>query len=273
MTTRFIATADGVKLAWHERGSGPLTFVFQHGLGGAAGQPAEVLPDDPGVRFATLECRGHGQSEAGDPARFSISQFADDLAEVIERGGVPVILGGISMGAAIALRLAVRRPDLVRALVLARPAWAIGPAPETMAPNAEVGALLAKHESSEARQLFLASPTAAMLRAEAPDNLASLVGFFVREPIEITSSLLTRISSDGPGVSADDVAILRLPVLVIGHEADHIHPIHIAERLAALIPNAELRRITPKAHDKAAYVADFQIALSEFLQKVTQAKA
>jgi pimeloyl-ACP methyl ester carboxylesterase len=106
-----------------EAGEGP-DFVFQHGLCGDSGQTAEVFPDDAPFRRVTLECRGHGRSEAGEPAHLSIATFADDVAAMIEmQRGAPVILGGISMGAAIALRLAVKRPQLVRALVLARPAW------------------------------------------------------------------------------------------------------------------------------------------------------
>ena len=51
------------------------------------------------------------------------------------------------MGAAIALRLAVKQPELVRALVLARPAWVTEPAPPNMQAYAEVGELLSRFPS------------------------------------------------------------------------------------------------------------------------------
>jgi pimeloyl-ACP methyl ester carboxylesterase len=104
----------------------------------------------------------------------------------------PCVLGGISMGAAIALHLAVHRPDLVKALVLARPAWLINAAPENMSPNAEVGALLKSNPPAEARRTFDASATADILARQAPDNLASLRSFFNRTPQADTAHLLTQ---------------------------------------------------------------------------------
>lgn len=66
MTSRSFITSDGVTLALHKRGQGENDFVFQHGLCGAASQPAEVMPNMDDMRLLTLECRGHGDSEAGD---------------------------------------------------------------------------------------------------------------------------------------------------------------------------------------------------------------
>ena len=109
---------DRPRLALAEVGHGP-AMLFQHGLCGDARQPADVFPSDA-FRCLTVECRGHGGSEPGDPEAFGIASFADDVADTLDgmRLG-PLPVGGISMGAAIALRLAVRRPDLVSALVLA----------------------------------------------------------------------------------------------------------------------------------------------------------
>lgn len=168
------------------------------------------------------------------------------------------------MGAAIALRLAVHRPELVRGLILARPAWITAYAPPNMRPNAEVGALLAS-DVNNARERFLAGPTAADLRERAPDNLASLLGFFDRQPYEVTAALLTSIAADGPGIDVADLKRISVPSVVIGHELDAIHPLTYAETLAGLIPGAQLRIITPKAVDKARYLADFQAAVREFL--------
>ena len=74
--------------------------------------------------------------------------------------------GGISMGAAIALRLAVKRPDLVGALVLSRPAWLFAPAPDNMRPIALVAELLRKHAVPIAREMFERSETAMRLAAK-----------------------------------------------------------------------------------------------------------
>jgi pimeloyl-ACP methyl ester carboxylesterase len=258
----------GVRFSVRETGEGP-AMVFQHGLCGDAGQPAEVFPADIGWRCAVLECRGHGRSEAGSPEEFSLSTFAGDVISWIDaRESAPVVLGGISMGAAIALRLAVLNPASISALVLARPAWIDERAPANMQPNALVGDLLGRYPPDEARSRFENSEMAHKLAIEAPDNLASLLGFFSRRPLATTRELLRRISGDGPGISRDQIAAIRQPALVIGTARDFVHPLAKAKELAALIPNATMVEITPKSDSRDAYRRDFRAALSAFLKRL-----
>lgn len=264
-----VVRREGLDLAIHVLGDkGPLVF-FQHGLCGDAGQPAAVFPSGVEARLAVLECRGHGESPAGAPDRLSIATFTDDLAAAIEElSEVPCIVGGISMGAAIALRLACVRPELVSGLVIARPAWTTSPAPPNMAPNSVVGHMLRQEPSADEIDMFLASPTGRMLAAQAPDNLASLTGFFNRQPRAVTAELLVRISADGPGVTEAQLGALAVPVLVIGHGEDAIHPLAHARQIAAAIPGARLLEIPPKGRGRAAYETAFQNGLAQFIQEM-----
>lgn len=261
---QFVIQRDGLSLAAYDSGGSGLPVVFQHGLCGDIAQVAEAFPGDTGFRLIGLECRGHGASEAGQD--FSIALFTDDVIALIEQVGAPAVLGGISMGAAISSRIAVKRPDLVRGLVLARPAWVTEAGPPNMRPNAEVGALLARLPPDEARAAFEASETCAVLAREAPDNLASMRAAFSRLPIVVTAKLLTRISADGPGVSEAELGALNVPAMVIATAQDVVHPLSLADRLADLIPGAVLTRITPKGADKSAYISDFHAALGAFLK-------
>ena len=255
---------DGTTLRYRDRGSGP-PVIFQHGLGGDEAQVAGVFPDTPPVRRITLECRGQGGSETGPASALSIASFADDILALAEDLDLACpIVGGISMGAAIALRLAVRHPRRFRALVIARPAWVSAPSPDNMRPYAEVGELLERYPAVEARERFEATVTAALLAREAPDNLASLLGFFGRPDGRAFGQLLATIAADGPGVSIDEISQLRLPTLVLGHAADLAHPLAYAKRLASLIPDAKLVEVTPKAVDRPAFEASFRSALSDF---------
>ena len=248
-------------LALHQRGSGK-AFVFQHGLCGDARQTFEAAPDLPGWQLSTLDCAGHGASPAKPP--FSIARFADDVTALIETLPGPVILGGISMGAAIASRIAVKRPDLVRGLVLVRPAWGAGDAPPNMQPNAEVGRMIA---AGAGRGAFMASPTARHLTQVAPDNLTSLLGFFDRQPLAVTATLLTAISADGPGITGFDLATLALPVLVFGTTQDAVHPLALAQSLADMIPHSTFAELPPKGADKPAHLAALHGAIAAFLQE------
>jgi pimeloyl-ACP methyl ester carboxylesterase len=263
---RFFVERDSVRLAVEEVGEGR-PVVFQHGLGGNAGQVAEVFPREPAVRRITLECRGQGLSEPGPPAQLRIGTFSADVAFLAEHLRLGrAIFGGISLGAAIALRLAVNRPDLVGGLILARPAWLFDLAPENMRPYAQVGELLERHDPKTARVRFRKSATARRLAREAPDNLASLNGFFDHPQPKMLGALLRAIAADGPCVSAALVrSMIRVPTLVIGHGEDLAHPWEYAEALAATIPDARLVRITSKAVDRGRYVAEFKAAVAAFL--------
>ncbi|MDR3493642.1 MAG: alpha/beta hydrolase [Ancalomicrobiaceae bacterium] len=264
--TRRMIEHDGLKLALHDSGGPGRPIVLQHGLTGDAAQIAEFFPGSSAWRVLTLECRGHGGSEAGDPRHFSIATFSYDLAAALAAAGVNrAVVGGVSMGAAIACRLAVTRPELVEALVLIRPAWVTDAGPANMAPNAEVGELLARFGAEAGLAAFERSATAARLAVEAPDNLASLKSMFRRVPADITTALTTRISADGPGISADDLRRVVVPALIVGHRRDAIHPLRLAEILASLLPSARLAEITPKATSKPAYLADLTAAIDRFL--------
>jgi pimeloyl-ACP methyl ester carboxylesterase len=99
-----------------------------------------------------------------------------------------------------------------------------------------------------------------------PDNLASMRGFFTREPVVVTAELLTRISASSPGVTWAQVRAIAVPTLVIGHEQDYVHPLAMAQQFADLIPKSKLAVITPKAVDKPRHVKDFQFVLHDFLK-------
>jgi pimeloyl-ACP methyl ester carboxylesterase len=262
-----VATLErgGALLKIFDRGQGP-AVVFQHGLGGDEAQVAQTFPGSLPCRRLTLECRGHGRSSLGGKRPFSFAMFADDIVVAAEQAGIErFVAGGISMGAGLALRLAIRHPDRVSGLLLVRPAWAFSAAPENLAPIAEVARLVRSHPLAEARANFERSQTAVRLKVEAPDNLNSLLGYFDRPDILRFAEVLEDISSDGPGVSEQDAAALAIPTLVIGNALDAIHPLPMAQALAAAIPGAAFRIVTPKASDKNRHFAEVQAAIAAFL--------
>jgi len=265
-------TEDGCSLAYEDVGSG-LPAIWQHGLGADRQQPAEVFPGNAGIRRITLECRGHGESRMGDPARLSIAQFATDVAALLDHLCIEeAVLGGISLGAAISMRLAASIPSLVRALIIARPAWVDEPAPPTMKPYLLVAELLKQYGREEGLRRFADSETLAAVESVSPDNAASLRSFFSRRDEESSVELLSRIPRDGPGLSGQDIASIGIPTLVIGNAEEYVHPLRYASRLKGLIPGATLQVITSKTVDKALYKSQFRETLACFFESRTVAR-
>ncbi|AEH90232.1 alpha/beta fold hydrolase [Mesorhizobium opportunistum] len=261
-----IMLRDDAALRVFDTGQGGLPVISQHGLGGDANQVAQNFPDQPSYRRLTVECRAHGDSGVGGKRPFSIAMFADDVLAAADAAGLDrFVAGGISMGAAITLQLASRHPDRVLGLVLVRPAWAFDAAPQNMRAYAEVAQLIHDRPLDEARDAFATSATAARFRSEAPDNLASLLGFFERENATVFAEVMQAIAADGPGVSRAAASALAVPTLVIGCGLDLVHPLATARELAEIIPNAIFAEVTPKATDKDRHFAEIRAAIGGFL--------
>ena len=233
-TTTEYVTIDGLKLSVKIAGKGR-PFLFLHGLCGDALQPLELFPHDVGWQCHALERRGHG---------------------------------GVSMGAAIALRLTASQPELAAGLVLGRPAWVDQPAPANLAPHRQIARELGQHDPGTARRMFEESAMAKTIADAAPDNMNSYHGFFNRRPTDQTQALLAAIAGDGPGVGLGAMSRIDVPALVIGTGRDLAHPLDIAKALAAQIPTAELVEITPKSDNRKAYVREFRDAVGGFLREV-----
>jgi len=269
MTRGSFKTRDGCRVNYVDEGHGEgdsMPVLWQHGLGATQAQVAEVFPESSQFRRITMECRGHADSELGAPEGLSIQQFADDAVVLLDHLGVRrAVAGGISLGAAIALRLAVHHPERVSELIIARPAWVNDSAPERLEIYIDVAELLAKHGSEQGLARLQATERYRLVMSESPDNAASMRSFFHRDDPASTVALLSRIPTQGPGVTRQQMSRLALPTLVIANEGDYVHSIAIATEVAGLIPGAALKIIPSKNASRDAYVEAFKAALYEFL--------
>ncbi len=111
---------NGVRL-WVEDtgGTGP-PVLFSHGLLWSTRMfDAQVATLRSRYRCIAWDHRGQGQSDVPNVRSISIEDCYADAVALIERLGVaPVHIVGLSMGGFVAMRLAARRPDLVRSCVL-----------------------------------------------------------------------------------------------------------------------------------------------------------
>jgi 2-succinyl-6-hydroxy-2,4-cyclohexadiene-1-carboxylate synthase len=223
------------------------------GLAGLGGRFRAIVPDLP----------GHGgtgwQAEAGDgpPAadgdgrpRASVERTADDLATIVARlGAQRVDVVGYSMGARIALRLAVAHPDAVGRLVLEAPSAGIAD-PAARAERAAADAARARLAVTEGIESFTArweaepvlagertlpaatrGRQAAIRRANAPLGLAASLVYGGQGAME---PLLDRLGA------------VAAPTLVIAGADDAALP--RAKEVAAGIPGARLAIVAGTGH-------------------------
>lgn len=113
---------NGARLHYDESGDRDQTIVFIHGLMLASESyeaQVEALKDQ--YQVITFDLRGQGLSEKTKD-RLDIDSLAEDAVALIEKLTTErVHVVAFSMGTFIAMRVAARRPDLVRSLCLIGP--------------------------------------------------------------------------------------------------------------------------------------------------------
>ncbi|NUT03194.1 MAG: alpha/beta hydrolase [Hamadaea sp.] len=116
-------TTDGARIYYQVVGSGPTLFVAQSGEGDA--DRTVDLADALADRFTvvTYDRRGLSRSIPDEPgAPVSLRRHADDAAAVLrEVAGGPVLMLGLSLGAAIGLHLLSAYPGIVGKLIAHEP--------------------------------------------------------------------------------------------------------------------------------------------------------
>ena len=196
------------------------------------------LPDLHLVRY---DARGHGRSAPGrDEAAQAWSALGGDLLELVSRLGLErPVAGGASMGTATTLHAAVRAPGAFSGLVLVIPptAW------ETRKAQAD-----------------LYRGAAALAEARGVAAYVEIMRESLRErPMPgFSEEMQERVFADLGAMSAPDLARnmrgaaasdlpdpaqirrLDLPTLIIATRGDPGHPLSTAEKLAELLPRAEL---------------------------------
>ncbi|HEY6410124.1 MAG TPA: alpha/beta hydrolase [Ktedonobacteraceae bacterium] len=245
-----------------------LAFVFQHGLGGDVHQTQDLFVPPLPFRLLTLDCRGHGETRpVGDPASLSFNSFADDLIAFLDTLHLQqVVIGGISMGAGVALNIALRYPQRVQALVLVRPAWLHEPLPVNLQVYPRIAQLIRDDGAIQANEYFKRTEEYLELQRTFPVTAASLLTQLTRPRAEETVDILERLPRDAPNRNQQDLAHIHVPTLVLVNEDDPIHPFHYGEVLAHAIAGANLKQITSKAIDAQQHARDIQHAIEHFLQ-------
>ncbi len=107
------------QLHYHEAGSGSETIIFSHGyLMDHRMFAAQIAALSQSYRVIAYDHRGHGQSDAC-PTPFGIYDLVDDAAGLIDAlCDGPVHFAGMSTGGYVGMRLLLKRPELIKSLIL-----------------------------------------------------------------------------------------------------------------------------------------------------------
>jgi pimeloyl-ACP methyl ester carboxylesterase len=259
-----IFTRDGVRLAYAESGTGR-PFIFQHGLGADSRQTFDLLLELPGTRLVAMDARAHGTSDVGPEEDIGFDTFGGDLRGLFDALEISeAVIGGLSMGAGISLNFALKFPEMVSALILVRPAWVDEPM-EARGLYFAVAKAVRQYGAERGRGAFLASDLYRQVSAQFPDTAKSLLGQFDSARAEDGVARLERMPADAPDHDRRRWNGLKVPVLVLAHEDDPVHPLACGRAIADAIPQAKFVEITPKSVNRERHEAEIRKQVAAFL--------
>lgn len=225
-----------VRLRVHGEGQ-PILLI--NGLGGNVATWAPLLGQLKGFEVITFDAPGVGRSQS--PRRpYTVDLIADvagQVAEAADHERVDVL--GYSFGGAVAQRLALKRPELVRRLVLANTSCGAGAIPGALRALLAVSTPVRHYSKSgyrvamnlidlapaERESTWVEEQTAVMHREAAPSPL----GYALQMTAFSTFHSLPWLHR------------VEQPTLVLAGTDDHLVPMANSAVLAAYLPDARLR--------------------------------
>ena len=229
---------EGYTLAYEIHGPADGTLVLLlHGilLDAAVNRDVALPMADAGFRVILLDLLGHGRSDRAEAAELRNDFFADQVVSCLNHLQIDqAVIGGVSLGAIVALQVAVTAPRRVRALFLEMPVMeestpfaAILLSPLVFATNYLAWAYrpfarLLQRLPRPRKAVFEAALNAA---AQDPEAIRAVLHGVLVGPVVPQRRLRRKIEA---------------PALVIGHSGDWLHNLEDSRALAEELPNGKL---------------------------------
>lgn len=228
-------TVDGHRLVYGEFGTGDRVVVLLHGQLMSRRMHAPLARElaSSGFRVITLDLLGHGESDRPtDSWAYSMTAWAEHVIALLDHLGVDrAVVGGTSLGANVALEVAVAAPERLLGAIVEMPVLdnaivaglcAFGPlllAARFLPPVVKAVAWAADQVPKGNQWVDVVTDTL----NQRPGAMAATVHGLFFGRVAPPKSLRERIT---------------VPALVIGHHNDPIHPFGDADMLAAELPEA-----------------------------------
>jgi 3-oxoadipate enol-lactonase len=243
VTAPLLRTAHGAELETLVAGSGDPVTVFAHGLGRTIPETRPLGSGVGGTRVF-FSFRGHGRSPV-PAAGFGYGELAKDLRAVADTYGATRAVA-TSMGAAALCRVLADDPARFERLVFFTPAVLDErrlDEPRGEGVRRDVAAMLDAIAAGD-REALTAAVRAELPTAAAAGNSGEA---FVRQRVAAlldsgVAAAYRAVPGNAPPLPAGAGALraVTAPALVLACRGDALHPVRVAERLAALLPDAAL---------------------------------
>jgi pimeloyl-ACP methyl ester carboxylesterase len=240
---------SGASDLYYEQAGEGIPILLIHPSGSTASTWGHVTDELARIgRLITYDRRGYARSSGGLAG--SMATHTADAAALLESLQAPsAVVVGTSAGAAIAVDLAVRRPDLVQAVVAHEFPWRFTrhlPTGSQIAALARIGSLALRGRHSDGAEVLLRSAYAYRDGGSAWDAFPEEWRQAGRENAK--AALVDFRNSIGIYPSAWDLATVDVPVVCSYGARSHESMVRLVLALAAAIPSARTYRIEGAGH-------------------------
>jgi pimeloyl-ACP methyl ester carboxylesterase len=239
---------DGYALYYEQAGEGvPILLIHPSGATASTWGAASEELARIGLVIA-YDRRGYARS-GGERMRSMSVHTADASALLEHLRTPPAVVVGTSAGAAIAVDLAVRRPDLVRVVVAHEFPWRFTrhlPAASQLRALARIGSRALRGRHGDAAEVLLRTTYTYPDGSSAWDAFSEEWRRVGRE--NATAALADFRNSIRAYPSATDLATITVPVVCSYGSRSASNIVALVRSLAAAIPTATARRIDGAGH-------------------------
>lgn len=239
-------------------GSGGPVTLFAHGLGGGRSETRPLAGKVGGTRVL-LSFRGHGASDALDGG-WDYDVLADDIRTVADHVDATGCVG-LSLGGGALLRVLRNAPDRFERLAFVLPAALDSTRGDGATERLRsLGHAIDRGDADEATALLMAEVPAALRERRGVELLLRR-----RAADLVTRPAPVPRGEDRPLSDRSVLGRITAPTLVVGQEADPLHPIALARELSELLPTASLLEL-PEGGVFWTDAARVQAALADHLE-------
>jgi pimeloyl-ACP methyl ester carboxylesterase len=246
------ASVNGLNMYYEIHGTGQPLVLLHGALSAIDTSFGKVLPSLAKTRqVIAIEQQAHGRTADIDRP-LTIEQMADDTAALLRHIGIEnADIFGYSMGAGIALQIAIGHPDLVRKLVVAAVAYnrdgfhpGILAGIETITPEALAGSPFQEEYARTAPN---------------PENWPTLI------------AKVKQLDREIPDWPSEAIQSIKAPTLVMIGDSDIVRPEHAVEMFRLLgggvagdvagLPNSQLAVLPGTTHVTLVERADWLLSM------------
>ncbi len=249
-------------LNYISKGQG-IPFIFQHGLGSNLNQPQALLKNLDNIQLISMDMPGHGNSSLPPKTQPSFESYADCIINLMQQLKIKkAILGGISMGAGIALNIAMRFPEKIKGLVLIRPAWLDQKRPNNLEILMEAASYI---KLKNGLKDFMQRPRFKVIQDQLPKAAQSVLGVFEPTQRAEIPFVLKSMIKDQPFEEIENLKQINVPCLVVGNDNDPLHPYLMAQKIHHFIKSSLMHQVISRYLDDAAHQQSIEKLVAKFI--------